>query len=130
MLQQKAIVCPKNDTVDMINERILENVKTDTMCYRSYDQATPKMNDGGATELLYPQEYLNTLHFQGMLQHMLCLKLGAPIMLLRNLNLLGGLCNGTRLIVTQLLHKIIEAKIITGTRVCQKVFFAKDYAYK
>jgi ATP-dependent exoDNAse (exonuclease V) alpha subunit len=35
-------------------------------------------------------------------------------MLLRNFSPSKGLCNGTRLIVTQLTHRIIEAQIITG----------------
>ena len=120
-----AIVCPRNETVDMINEKVLEIVQGAGRSYRSHDEATPKLNDGGATEFLYPPEYLNTLNFPSMPQHLLSLKIGVPIMLLRNLNLIGGLCNGTRLIVTQLLHVIIEAKIITGTRVGQKVFLPR-----
>lgn len=35
-------------------------------------------------------------------------------MLLRNLDVSEGLCNGTRLIVTELCNNIIRAKIITG----------------
>ncbi|TVU00336.1 hypothetical protein EJB05_54231, partial [Eragrostis curvula] len=50
----------------------------------------------------------------GLPDHHLQLKIGVPIMLLRNLNPSKGLCNGTRLIVTQLTHRIIEAQIITG----------------
>ena len=101
----------------MINKKILETLHGQVNLYRSFDQATPKMNDGGAIELLCPPEYLNSMEFPSMPQHVLALKIGTPIMLLRNLNLIGGLCNGTRLIVSQLLQRIIEAKIITGTRV-------------
>ncbi|GJZ64123.1 DNA helicase [Tanacetum coccineum] len=43
-------------------------------------------------------------------------------MLLRNVNLSGGLCNGTRMIVISLMSKLIEAQIITGTRVGEKVY--------
>ncbi|GJX72168.1 DNA helicase [Tanacetum coccineum] len=82
-------------------------------------------NDGGETELLYPTEYLNTLKFAGLPPHSLELKVGEPIILLRNLNLTGGLCNGTRMIVTQLLSKVIEARIITGTRVSEEVFLPR-----
>jgi len=35
-------------------------------------------------------------------------------MLIRNLNLKSGLCNGTRLQVTKLGKNIIQAKILTG----------------
>jgi ATP-dependent DNA helicase PIF1 len=75
--------------------------------------------------MLYPAEYLNTLKFTGLPPHNLIVKIGAPIMLLRNLNLAGGMCNGTRMIVTQTLSKIIEARIVTGTRISQKVFIPR-----
>ena len=45
---------------------------------------------------------------------LLAIKSRVPIMLLRNLNPSKGLCNGTRLIVTQLTHCIIEGEIIIG----------------
>ena len=43
-------------------------------------------------------------------------------MLLRNLNQSVGLCNGTRLFVTQLSNWVLEAQIISGTHVGDKVF--------
>ncbi|KAK1384411.1 hypothetical protein POM88_022148 [Heracleum sosnowskyi] len=39
-----------------------------------------------ADEVLYPPEYLNSLKFSGMPNHEIQVKVGAPIMLLRNLN--------------------------------------------
>uniref|UniRef100_A0A0D3CTB3 ATP-dependent DNA helicase n=1 Tax=Brassica oleracea var. oleracea TaxID=109376 RepID=A0A0D3CTB3_BRAOL len=42
----------------------------------------------------------------GLPRHCLKLKVGAPIMCLRNMDVADGLCNGTRLIVTQLLSHI------------------------
>ncbi|PWA70552.1 hypothetical protein CTI12_AA287650 [Artemisia annua] len=50
MLQEKAIVCPKNEMIDVINEKVLDIVQAEGRSYTSHDQATPKMNDGGATE--------------------------------------------------------------------------------
>jgi len=50
------------------------------------------------------------------------LKNGTPIMLLRNLNQSLGLCNGTRLIITNLADNIIEAVIITGTHIGEKTY--------
>ncbi|GJU46218.1 putative ribonuclease H-like domain-containing protein [Tanacetum coccineum] len=92
---------------------------------KGYNEPIPHGNDGGETELLYPSEYLNSLHLTGFPPHRLELKVGAPIILLRNLNLIGGLCNGTRMIVTQLLTNVIEARIITGTRIMEKVFIPR-----
>lgn len=63
---------------------------------------------------LYPVEFLNTLTVSGMPPHKLQLKVGSPIMLLRNINGEQGLCNGTRLQVRQLLRNCIISEILTG----------------
>lgn len=97
-------------------------VEGDKTTYASYDQAIPAGNARAETEMLYPPEHLNTFKFSGFPPHQLELKVGAPIMLLRNVNVAGGLCNGTRMIVTHLMSKLIEAQIITGTKVGEKVF--------
>ncbi|GKE31865.1 DNA helicase [Tanacetum coccineum] len=98
-LQQKAIVCPRNGTADSINSEILKMVEGESVIYKSSDEAIPLRNDGGVTELLYPTEYLNNLQFSGFPPHELQLKVGTPIMLLRNVNLQGCMCNSTRMIV-------------------------------
>jgi ATP-dependent DNA helicase PIF1 len=46
-------------------------------------------------EHMYTKEFLNTLKFPGMPNHELKLKVGLPVMLLRNINQSAGLCNGT-----------------------------------
>ncbi|GKF20332.1 DNA helicase [Tanacetum coccineum] len=74
-------------------------VQGETTTYLSHDEATPLERDGAETEMLYPIEHLNTLKFLGFPPHQLELKVGAPVMLLRNVNVVGGLCNGTRMIV-------------------------------
>jgi ATP-dependent DNA helicase PIF1 len=63
---------------------------------------------------LYPTEFLNTLSVNGLLDHILHLKIGVPVMLLHNLDPSRGLCNGTRLIVSQLISRVIEGEIIIG----------------
>ncbi|GJV25428.1 DNA helicase [Tanacetum coccineum] len=120
--QEKAIVCPKNDAADAVNAKILASVEGVTKTYLSKDEAIQMGRETSETEMLYPLEYLNTITFPGFPPHELQLKVGSPIMLLRNVNLSGGLCNGTRMIVISLMSKLIEAQIITGTRVGEKVY--------
>ena len=48
--------------------------------------------------------------------HMLRLKIGCIIMLLRNLHATRGLCNGTRLIVEAVKPRVLFCRIVTGLR--------------
>ncbi|XP_021953017.1 ATP-dependent DNA helicase PIF1-like [Folsomia candida] len=57
--------------------------------------------------------------------HSLHLKVGAIIMLLRNLNTKRGLCNGTRLIVKELKPNLIIAEVISGTANGRFVFIPR-----
>lgn len=45
----------------------------------------------------YPTEFLNALNYSGVPPHQLTLKSGATVILLRNLDVKNGLCNGTKL---------------------------------
>nr|GEX02196.1 DNA helicase [Tanacetum cinerariifolium] len=103
--REKAIVCPKNDTADAVNAKILSSIEGVTKTYLSRDEAIPMGRETSETNMLYPMEYLNTITFLGFPPHELQLKVGSPIMLLRNVNLSGGLCNGTRMIVISLMSR-------------------------
>ncbi|KAF1871705.1 hypothetical protein Lal_00020499 [Lupinus albus] len=71
------------------------------------------VNDIETVSILTP-EFLNTLSTYGLLNHKIKLKVGTPIMLLRNLDQAEGLCNGTRLVVTRMTKHVLEPKIMSG----------------
>ena len=53
------------------------------------------------------------------------LKVGVPIMLLRNIDQPLELCNGTRLIIKQMGNFVLEAKIISGNNIEQKIYIPR-----
>ncbi|KAJ0502191.1 putative DNA helicase [Helianthus annuus] len=93
--------------------------------YLSTDSIIPRAGCHGDIDLLYPTEYLAILNFNGWPPHELELKVNVPVILIRNINQTSGLCNGTRLIVTQLLSRVIEAQIMTGTTIGQRVYIPR-----
>ncbi|PWA99824.1 helitron helicase-like domain-containing protein [Artemisia annua] len=50
---RRAIVCPKNETADIINSTVLDMVAGEARTYASYDIAIPVGNSGAETEMLY-----------------------------------------------------------------------------
>ena len=102
------ILCSTNKVVRSINQRMLRRLDGAEVVYKSVDSVT---DDVAST---YPTEYLNTIETTGLPLNQLRLKLGAPIMILRNLNVGSGLCNGTRLIVKKLTSRCIVGEIVSG----------------
>ncbi|GJX43393.1 ATP-dependent DNA helicase PIF1-like protein [Tanacetum coccineum] len=120
-LKERAILTPKNDDVDASNEFMFKKLGGVSMTYNSADKIYKASTDTEDQHHLYPVEFLNTLNFPGMPPHALCLKRELPVMLIQNVNPTLGLCNGTRLIITDLVQFIIRAKILTGSHIGDSV---------
>ncbi|GKA04558.1 uncharacterized protein Tco_0683678 [Tanacetum coccineum] len=101
-LKESAILTPRNDDVDAINAYMFDKLEGESITYNSADEICKASTDTLNHQHLYPIEFLNTVNFLGMPPHALKLKKELPIMLLRNVNPSKGLCNGTRLIITEL----------------------------
>ena len=70
-------------------------------------------------------EFLNSINTFGLPNHCIKLKIDSPIMLLRNLDQMHGLCNGTRLVVTRLAKHVIAAEIISGKNLGHNVYISR-----
>jgi ATP-dependent DNA helicase PIF1 len=112
----RAILTTKND-VTAINKLLLDCIPGRKITYSSVDQVCEQQH-----QLNVSTEFLNQVENGSLPPHQLDLKIGVPIMVLRNISASAGLCNGTRLIVRSLGTNIIEAIIATGPR-------AGDIAY-
>ena len=109
-LCERAILTPLNKNVDIINKMILKLCPGDepVECL-SADSVGPD-----DSECDYPIEYLNSLCPTGLPPHKLLLKIGAPIMLLRNIKGHRGACNGAKLIVQNVTKCTLIAQFAAG----------------
>nr|GEV74723.1 ATP-dependent DNA helicase PIF1-like [Tanacetum cinerariifolium] len=101
-LKERAILTPRNNDVDTINEFMFKTLGGVSITYNSADEICKASTNTKDQHHLYPIEFLNTLNFPRMPLHVLCLKRELLIMLIRNVNPTIGMCNGTRLIINDL----------------------------
>ncbi|GFX49356.1 ATP-dependent DNA helicase [Trichonephila clavipes] len=118
-LKERADLTPTNDSANNINNFLFNKLSAKHAKYGSVDSV---MEAEDAVHCFV--EFLNTLNPPGILPHVLNLKIGAPIMLLRHLNF-SKLCNGTKLQVKNLYNNVIEAMILTGKYEGKVVFIQR-----
>jgi hypothetical protein len=102
---RRAILTVCNANTSDFNERVLSQMPGNVQTYYSVDEANTDDVASGHEE--FPREYLQSISLSGLPPAELQLKVGAPIMLLRNLRPREGLCNGTRLVITHLYRYLI-----------------------
>ncbi|RID60231.1 hypothetical protein BRARA_F03402 [Brassica rapa] len=122
--QQRAILCPTNEDVNMINDHMLSKLDGEEMIYTSSDSIDPSDTASVNNDAL-SSDFLNSIKVSGLPNHSLRLKIGCPVMLLRNINPNEGLMNGTRLQITELMDFMVEARIITGAKVGKVVYIPR-----
>jgi len=117
-----AILAPKNIDVSEINSRVLGMLPGKEILYTSIDHAEDE-NRQLVNE--YLDEYLNALRPNGFSVHELRLKKHAIVMLIRNLNIEKGLCNGTRMRVEEMNANLIVCRILTGDKAGQTAYIPR-----
>jgi ATP-dependent DNA helicase PIF1 len=122
-IKDRIILTCKNKDVDDINALIADQIQGSELF--EYKSADTIEDAEGTSASLYPMEFLNTLTPNGLPGHVLRLKKGLPIVLLRNLCLQKGLCNGTRLIIRDLQRHVIDAEITQGAHAGERVFIPR-----
>jgi len=108
---QKIILCPRNEECHQINSTVLRRVTGAEKTYYAIDTVVVDDPDEAAN---YPTEFLNSLQPNGLPPYVLTLKVGSVVMLLRNIDAKRRLCNGTRLVVTELRRHNFKARMLSG----------------
>eukprot|EP00794_Sanderia_malayensis_P012595 gene12595-biopygen10032 len=112
-MSERCCLTPKNEFSHHINELILQRLPTPRKHYLSIDKVE---TDDPEEAAAYRMEFLNAQTPGGMPLHSLQLKVGATIILLRNINPAKGLWNRTQLIVRDLKRHVMLPRI---TLTCQ-----------
>ena len=81
-----------------------ETPSEETRTSKSIDSVTEETHD-----TIIPEEFLNTIEISGLPPHVLKLKKHAVIILLRNMNVSDGHCNGSRYIIERVSKYFIGA---------------------
>jgi ATP-dependent DNA helicase PIF1 len=108
-----SILTARNDTVTEINDPLLDAIPGNEQIYNSINTAEFATEGEGYGEMP-AVEVLNSFYPASLPLSRLRLKIGAPIILLRNLAPQEGLYNGTRLSVIRLGRRCIYARILGG----------------
>ena len=118
----RGILTPLCEDVDKLNDQILDAFPGDEVrTYLSADKAEATSEVHGGV----PVEFLNRMCPSGMPPHKLRLKVGMPIMLLRNINKDGGQVNGTRAILRGMHPTTLDVQLATGPKKGSRVFWPR-----
>ena len=107
-----AILTTKNKDVHYMNNIVMGKLSGDLISLKSIDSVS---NDDQAA--IHPPEFLNSINISGLPPHELKLKIGAPIMLLRNLDHRNGHCNGAKYEIVTANNNLLTARKVTGVDV-------------
>ncbi|XP_016172826.1 uncharacterized protein LOC107615242 [Arachis ipaensis] len=109
--KERTILAPTLDVVHEINNHIMKHIEADEKVYLSSDSMYVEEGSMESELDTFTPNVLNAINCSGLRPHELILKVGVPVMLLRNIDQFNGLCNGTRL-------QIPKKAIFIGHLIC------------
>jgi hypothetical protein len=86
-----------------MNDKAVQSFPEEVKVYLPADRLAQGENEGA-----YPMELVNSMSPPGFAPHQLRLKVGIPVILLRNINLAQGLVNGTRAVIMHLSARVLQ----------------------
>ncbi|XP_047945689.1 ATP-dependent DNA helicase PIF1-like [Salvia hispanica] len=108
-------VVPKGSRQSIVNATINSSyLWSSCRVYLSSDSISASDSNSNGSADIHSVEFLNKLKCSGTPNHELMLKVGTPVMLLRNIDHSNGLCNGTRLVITRLGDYVLEGRVLGG----------------
>ena len=117
-LAERAILCPTNLEADEVNNVLVEEFPGQKYEFKSIDTTEENCTD-------YTPEFLNTCNLPGIAPHLLKLKRGLPVVLIRNMDPKNSHCNGVKYVVRNIRPHVLELKAISGSNVGTSLFLPR-----
>jgi hypothetical protein len=133
------ILAPQNLDVSDVNNNILNRMAGDEHVYYSVDEVIQEHGADPEDDMPVTPEFLRSINSSSLPPGELRLKVGCPLILLRNLSPSQGLCNGTRMVLTHARERVLEVRILGGDHDSKTAFIPRisllptsstDYAFK
>ena len=123
-----AILSARNIDVDEINQQVTNLLDVSTERIYTAIDSTENCNNGEFDDILLP-EYLNSLNPSNLAPYELRLRKNCIVMLIRNISINEGLCNGTRLRIIEFSNHLLKCKILTGDKAGDDIFLNRITLY-
>jgi ATP-dependent DNA helicase PIF1 len=125
----RAILSCRNVDIKELNALILDCFPG---THRLFHAANQVHDESGATDpngipvaVAYPPEYLAAMDTSGLPVSELQLKVGAPVMVLRNLDPSNGVCNGSRAIIVKMSQRVLHLRLLSGQNAGQDMLIPR-----
>jgi hypothetical protein len=118
-IENRAILCPFNDQVTLRNEQIL-NMMPITLTDNIVEYLSEDTTED--PEFSARPDVMNSSESSSLPLHNLRLKRNAIVMLIRNIDVVKGLCNGTRIRIKELKKNVIYGMILNGSMIGKEAF--------
>ena len=122
-LALRAVLTLRNEHVRDLNEAVLAGFPAESI----HTLPCATTIQGGTREdyATYPVDCLNSLDLPGLPPAALRLCRGAIVVLLRNVDYEGGLCNGARALIIKISPRVLDVLLLSGRCAGQRTFLSR-----
>jgi hypothetical protein len=110
----RMILAPRNSDVNDVNDALLDRMCGDVRTYYSADEILHEPGADNESHLPLTPEFLRSVNSTSLPPGELKIKIGCPLILLRNLSPSNGLCNGSRMIVIGMSERVLQVRLLGG----------------
>ena len=121
----RMILSPRNSDVNDVNEALLKKMSGNVKTYYSVDEVIHEPGGDDDNHLPITPEFLRSIRSSSLPPGELNIKIGCPLILMRNLSPSDGLCNGTRMIVIGMTERVLQVQLLGGDHNGQVAFIPR-----